>query len=139
MKKILAMLLALMLLLSWTCIGEGIQLDSLTNDELLELLQSVQQEIADRKIEKTASLMGGKYIAGEDIPSGKYVLRCTYDGDLWASLTIYSNRGNGSQKVWEIITEDDGEFEMLIDLEQNDRLSLDIPFTLTIYVGVMFN
>ena len=51
-----------------------IDLSGYSDEDLISLLQSVQQEIVDRKIEKSATLEIGRYIGGSDIPAGSYTL-----------------------------------------------------------------
>jgi len=136
MKKIVCAIICACLLVSGAL--AEISLSGYTDAQLLELLTQVQQEIADRRIEASASLRGGDYIVGEDIPAGKYVFRCTYRGDWWANFSVYAERGSGKQKKWDIITKEDGEYECLLTLEAGDKLSCDEPFTLSVYAGVMF-
>lgn len=138
MKRIVCAFICICLLCC-AALADGIDLSKYSDAQILELLSQVQQEIVSRRIEKTANLRGGEYIAGEDIPTGKYVLTITYTGDWWANLTVYSERGNGKQKLWEMVTSDEGTFSKLITLEAGDKLTCDEPFELKVYAGVMFN
>ena len=135
MKKFICIALALAFALSMS--ASALEFGSYSDAALLDLLRQVQQEVVDRRIEKTANLKGGEYVAGEDIPTGKFVLKCTYSGDWWANLTIYS--ASGSQELWEVITEEDGTFEKVITLEKGAKIECDEPFTLTVYAGIRFN
>lgn len=51
-----------------------IDLSVYTDDEIVALLHLVNQEVADRKIEKSAKLPKGEYKIGRDIPAGNYYL-----------------------------------------------------------------
>ena len=138
MKKLICAVIAVLLLVS-ACAAETVDLSKYTDAQVLELLTLVQQEVVDRKLSKTARLSGGEYIAGEDIPAGKYVFTCSYKGYVWANFTVYSDRGSGKQKIWELITEDDGVFSRVITLDMDDQLKCDQPFTLSVYTGISFN
>ncbi len=137
MKKWIGLLLCLVMLLGLTAAGEvKVDLSAYSNDEIVELLQLVQQEIAVRKIEKTASLAAGRYIAGVDLPCGTYVYKSKAVGSDWGSVTVYSEKGNGKQLLWEIVDADDEPF--MVTLSPNDELKSAVPFELTIFAGVMF-
>ena len=56
-------------------------------------------------------------IAGKDIPAGSYIYTCLASGEDWGNVTIYSEKGEGDQQFWEVAG---------------------VPFSLTIYAGVMF-
>lgn len=74
MKKFWIMLMMFVLGIGSSAFASGIDLSVLTDEELSALYTEVTQAIVDRKIEKTAHLESGKYIAGSDIPFGEYVL-----------------------------------------------------------------
>lgn len=79
MKKILGILLAAVIALtSLTALAEAIDFSGYNDAELIELLASVQQEIANRHIEKSASLPQGTYLVGKDIPAGSYDISVVY-------------------------------------------------------------
>lgn len=111
---------------------------------LVELLQQVQQEMADRNIEKTAELAGGKYIAGRDFPAGTYIWTCRATGDDWGNVTVYSLDAEGkhdNQKFWQVSgAPEEGEEpeSYLITINEGEELSSGIPFSLTIYAGAKF-
>jgi len=139
MKKLVSLMLTISLLFCCAvCVSEGTDFKSYSDEQLLKLIFDAQQEAANRKLALSADLMGGQYIAGVDIPTGKYIFKCTYKGDWWANMTVYTDKGNGRLKEWETITAEDGEFTLLLTLDENDCLSCDEPFTLTISTGIMF-
>ena len=142
MRKVMAVVFALVIM---TCssfsMAEGIDISTLSDDELVALMARVQEEIVARHIEGTANLAGGTYIVGTDIPAGSYIYTCLASGEDWGNVTIYSEKGEGDQLFWEVVAapEDGDEPEsFFITLNPDDQLKSGVPFSLTIYAGVMF-
>lgn len=77
MRKVMAVVFALVIM---TCssfsMAEGIDISTLSDDELVVLMARVQEEIVARHIEGTANLAGGTYIVGKNIPAGSYIYTC---------------------------------------------------------------
>ena len=142
MKKVIAVLLLLVIMVcSGFSLAEVIDISSLNDDELVALMTRVQEEIVARHIEGTANLARGTYIVGKDLPAGSYIYTSLVSGDDWGNVTIYSEKGEGDQLFWEVLTapEDGEEPEtFFITLSPDDQLTSDVPFSLTIYTGVMF-
>ena len=89
MKKILGILVAAVIALtSLTALAEAIDFSDYNDAALIELLASVQQEIANRHIEKSASLPQGTYLVGKDIPAGSYDISVVYKGSMWMDVYI---------------------------------------------------
>ena len=92
MRKVMAVVFALVIM---TCssfsMAEGIDISTLSDDELVALMARVQEEIVARHIEGTANLAGGTYIVGKDIPAGSYIYTCLASGEDWgnAQLTLF--------------------------------------------------
>ena len=142
MRKVMAVVFALVIM---TCssfsMAEGIDISTLSDDELVALMARVQEEIVARHVEGTANLAGGTYIVGKDIPAGSYIYTCLASGEDWGNVTIYSEKGEGDQQFWEVVaaSEDGDEPEsFFITLNPDDQLKSGVPFSLTIYAGVMF-
>lgn len=142
MKKWLSFLLVLMFL---ACAGlasaEGMDLSSLSDDELLTLHLRVQDEIVARRISATAKLPSGAYIAGKDLPAGSYIFTAQVTGEDWGNVTIYSEQGEGDQLLWKIAKapEEGQEADaFFITLEPDDQLESGVPFSLTVYTGLTF-
>lgn len=142
MRKVMAVVFALVIM---TCssfsMAEGIDISTLSDDELVALMTRGQEEIVARHIEGTANLAGGTYIAGKDIPAGSYIYTCLASGEDWGNVTIYSEKGEGDQQFWEVVVApEDGEEpeSFFITLNPDDQLKSGVPFSLTIYAGVMF-
>ena len=142
MRKVMAVLLVLvMMACSGLSLAEEIDLSTLSDDALVALMARVQEEIVARHIEGTANLPGGTYIAGKDIPAGSYIYTCLASGEDWGNVTIYSDKGEGSQLFWEVVAApEDGEEpeSFFITLNPDDQLKSGVPFSLTVYAGVMF-
>lgn len=78
MKRIFTMVLCMLILFSVSALGEGIDLSSLTLDELVALRESVNIEI-DNRIGIIDSQIGtGQYVVGENLKAGKYEFVCTF-------------------------------------------------------------
>ena len=142
MRKVMAVVFALVIM---TCssfsMAEGIDISTLSDDELVALMARVQEEIVARHIEGTANLAGGTYIVGKDIPAGSYIYTCLASGEDWGNVTIYSEKGEGDQQFWEVVAApEDGEEpeSFFITLNPDDQLKSGVPFSLTIYAGMMF-
>lgn len=142
MKKAMALILALVFTFCGAfALAEEIDLSGLTDDALLALRNRVQAEIVARHMAGTADLASGKYIAGEDIPVGSYIYTAKATGNDWASVTIYADHGDGDQLFWQIVdAPEEGEEQksFFITLNEGDQLKSLIPFSLTIYSGVVF-
>lgn len=142
MRKVMAVLLVLvMMACSGLSLAEEIDLSTLSDDALVALMARVQEEIVARHIEGTANLPGGTFIAGKDIPAGSYIYTCLASGEDWGNVTIYSDKGEGSQLFWEVVAApEDGEEpeSFFITLNPDDQLKSGVPFSLTVYAGVMF-
>ena len=142
MRKLIVMLVALVLMAyPDVTLAEGIDLSGLSNDEIVALIGRVQEEIVARHIEGTATLTGGTYIGGKDIPAGSYIFTCLASGDDWGNVTIYSDKGEGDLLFWEVVSApEDGEEpeSFFITLNEGDQLKSGVPFSLTIYAGISF-
>ncbi len=135
-----AILLSL-LTTAFVAFAEGFDLSKYSNDEILELLDQINNEVVKRGLTKTATLAKGTYIAGRDIPVGSYVYTCLATGSDWGNVTIYSDRGNGKQLMWEVVSapEKDEERETIfITLNDGDQLKSGVSFSLTVGSGIIF-
>lgn len=77
MKRLLKYTVWVLVILSvFACSGlaEGIDISSLSDDDLLALNESVDAEIVDRGLRELSVLPAGVYVAGEDIEEGSYRL-----------------------------------------------------------------
>ena len=143
MKKILGILLAAVIALtSLTALAETIDFSGYNDAALIELLASVQQEIANRHIEKSASLPQGTYLVGNDIPAGSYDISVEYKGSMWMDVYIYPDAESKDAKHDFTVFADgdygDGTGSFHVDLTEGEVLKCTAPITLTISAGVMF-
>ena len=141
--RILSLICAcvLLCLFAFPVMAEAFDLTAMTDTEVLALLEKVNREIADRGLQKTAKLPGGAYIAGRDIPAGTYIYTCRATGDDWGNVTVYSEGGSGKQLFWTVVSAPDAGEEpetAFITLHEGDQLKSDVPFSLTIFGGVLF-
>ena len=122
MKKLAVAILGLFVLITG-CIGlsesESIfTISSLSDEELIELYSQINEEIVNRKIEKTAKLLAGTYEIGKDIPAGDYMIVVDNTEQSYASFLVirdprvYKYDHNGvpaGQKAQFYLTFTDGE------------------------------
>lgn len=143
MRKFLTLILvACMVVLSSTVVlAEGVlDLSSYSDSDLIALLAEVQEEIATRKIEKTAHLTAGTYIGGRDIPVGTYILAAAGTEDEHGIVSLRSVNDPADDypsKLYEHKMGDDV-YSVFVTIEEGDTLILPFPYTLTISGGVMF-
>ena len=129
------------LVLALPALADTVDLSSMSDDEIVALLGSVNDEMVRRGISKTAALPKGSYIAGKDLPAGRYIFTCKATGDDWGNVTVKSDGGAGDLIIWEVVSApDDGEEAetIFITLTQGDELKSGVPFTLTIMSGAIF-
>ena len=124
-----------------SAVADTVNLSSMTNDEIVALLDQVNAEIVSRGINKTASLPQGSYIGGKDLPVGRYIFTCKATGDDWGNVTVKSEGGAGKLIVWEVVSapsEGEEADTIFITLNDGDELKSGVPFTLTIMSGAIF-
>lgn len=143
MKKLLALFLTICMLTSAStiaCAEAQTVLSGYSDSELLTLLAEVQNEIAARKIEKTANLTAGTYIGGRDIPVGTYILAAAGSEDEHGIVSLRSVNDpldDYPSKLYEHKHGDDV-YSVFVTIEEGDTLIIPFPYTLTISGGVMF-
>lgn len=86
MKRFLCALLVCLMITP--ALSEGIELSSLTDDEIISLYDAVNNEMITRGLFREATLPAGAYYAGSFIPEGTYV--CTLESGGGAVYT-YAN------------------------------------------------
>ena len=128
-------------LFSSVAMADTVELSGFTDSEIVELLDKVNAELIKRGINKTAVLPKGAYIAGIDVPTGRYVFTCLAQGNDWGNFTIYSDQGRGELLTWEVLSapkEGEEPETLFITLNEGDKLESDVPFSLTIMNGIRF-
>lgn len=141
MKKFLCIIFVL-LIVNVAGLAEANEFDAYDDSSLVALLDSVQQEIANRHIEKSANLSQGIYVAGKDIPTGTYNITAVYKGSLWMNISVYAAEDDENSKqdftIYGYEPYGDGTGKFYVDLPDGDRLKCDGEITLTTSAGIMF-
>lgn len=130
-KKLIACV-ALSVTLTTTCFAGPVDLSSYSDEEILEILNDVNAELANRGIEKTATLGAGDYKVDSDIPAGKYSLGCV-EGDNISECVVLDENGERIESYF--AHKDD---PVYVTLESGQTLRLIDRFTATISSGVKF-
>lgn len=139
-RRFLCLLLISLLLVPFAC-AETVDLSRMSDAEVVELLNQVNAEIVSRGISKTAKLPQGAYIAGKDLPAGKYILTVMATGNDWGNVTVYSDGGKGRLLLWEVVTAPEAGEDpetIFVTLSEGDELKSGVPFSLTIMAGAVF-
>ena len=142
MRKIFAVIITIVLFVETFALAETMDFNQYNDKELISLLETVQQEIANRHIEKSADLPQGSYLVGKDIPAGSYDISVVYKGSMWMDIYIYADGGEGDMKQNFFVFADgnygDGTGSFHVELTDGELLRCTAPITLTISAGVMF-
>lgn len=139
-RRFLCCLLVCLLLIPFA-FAETVDLSKMSDEDIVTLLDQVNREIVSRGISKTAKLPKGAYIAGKDIPAGRYTYTCLATGDDWGNLTVKTDGGKGKMVLWEVLSAPENGEEpetVFITLNDGDQLDSGIPFSLTIMAGIVF-
>ena len=139
-RRLLCLLFVFLLLIP-AALADKIDLSSMTDDEIVALLNQVNDEVVSRGINKTATLPQGSYIGGKDIPVGKYIYVCKAKGDDWGNVTVKTDGGEGKLVIWEVVSapaEGEEPETIFITLGEGDELNSGVPFNLTIMSGAVF-
>lgn len=111
MKKFVVLLLVTMMLFAVPVLAsDTIDLKSMSDKDLLKLQENVQNEIKDRGIDRGSEIPTGRYIAGIDIKTGRYVITGS-KGD--PCVSIFDE--NGKLKDAEILSNDESMYAGLSD------------------------
>ena len=89
MKRFIAVISILLLVFwSFSALGEGIDLSSMSEQELYELDIAIKEELASRDEFSEVILYPGDYSIGSDIPSGDYIIHSLDNNDkqVWVYL-----------------------------------------------------
>lgn len=125
-----------------------VDLNGYSDDEIVTLLAQVQNEVINRRIERTATLSAGSYIVGDDIPAGKYIYAVIVNKDVVKyndgfnygivyARSIEDADDEYPSKLYENVDNTE-EFSHYLSLEDGDILRSPVPFTLTVSGGLMF-
>lgn len=94
MKRIIPVVLAFCLIFGTFAYAEGIDLASLSIEELVQLRNDLTDELFNRS--GGVPLAEGKYVVGKDIAPGAYTVVECEDG-TWSRLTVYLTENSESE------------------------------------------
>lgn len=113
----------------------------LTDDEIIELLNKINEELVSRGIAKSANLPAGKYIGGKDLPAGAYIITCKTDdshhGIVWVSAEADDLNNQYPSILYEHVSFSSEE-QFRVTIEEGGILNLPFSATLTISSGLLF-
>ena len=142
-KRIMALLLASVLAVAGCAAvyAEGVGLNTYSDEELLALLGAVQQEVAARRIERTATLPAGIYIGGRDLPVAGYMLvhpsGAIGDSGIIELNEVEDEDGDREEILYEFLDVEQ-EHSFYVYLEEGYELVLPFPFEATMVNQIMF-
>lgn len=132
MKNLIALVLSVCVLLSFSLVYAEVGFGNMTDDELLLAQEELQNELLSRGLIKKTTMPPGVYEVGVDIPAGKYIFTAaTVNPSMLPAISLYKNKTDTSSIVWQIL-EDYGSY--MVTLEEGQILKLDsVSFTLEKY------
>ena len=80
MKRLIALIIAVVCMIPAAVLASGTDLASLSFDELLELRAALESEIVSRPEWKEVTVPSGSWIVGKDIPAREYSIHPTSRG-----------------------------------------------------------
>ncbi len=139
-RRILCCLVVCFLLFP-AALADSVDLSSLTDDEIVELLSKVNDELVARGIQKSATLPAGKYVGGKDLPAGAYIITCKTDdnhhGIVWVSAAADDLNNQYPSILYEHVSFNMEE-QFRVTIEEGGILHLPFTATLTISSGLFF-
>ena len=123
MKKLFALILTAVFLCS-TAYAAEIDLSDLSFAELLELQQRVTMAMLETGELKEFIVPQGVYKIGEDLPAGKWSLKCLGDGGM---ISIFDDEADyNAYRVSSFFSVEEGEF---CNLELKESTYIDLTFS----------
>ena len=139
-RRLLCLLLVSLLIIPFA-LADKIDLSSLSDDEIVELLDQVNSELISRGIAKSATLPTGKYTGGKDLPAGSYIITCETDdnhhGIVWVSAPTDDLNNQYPSVLYEHVSFNEKE-QFRVTLEDGGIINLPFTATLTISPGLLF-
>ena len=138
-KKVIALLVSCCLVIAFNLAIAEVGFSQMTDEELLQAQEELQKEIVDRGLLKKITLPSGLFVAGVDIPAGKYIVTAaTVNPARYAYIAIYKDMESASSilssisTIFEQILPDYG--SCMITLEEGQVLMLEsVNFTIEKY------
>ena len=147
MKKGIILIAVVLMLLSLAACGStetpqasgDIDLSKFTDEEIIALNKSVQEEIVARNIEKSAVLIPGQYLVGTDIPAGAYHFHGKAPSNSSLILYVYPNNDKREPHTFYQYISSGEEGSWDLTLIEGDLLAFDDgELTLTVSAGGTF-
>ena len=108
MKKIVALLLALMLCLGSFPAFADVDLSAYSQEELIALRDLINLELLKRGIEKEVTVPIGMYEVGVDIPAGTYTVKPKPNG--YANIEVWKSVSSKYSMSSEFVSDYDKEY-----------------------------
>lgn len=121
MKKIAALLLALILCLGSLPAFADVDLSAYTQEELLSLRDKINQELLKRGIIKVVAVPIGMYIVGEDIPAGAYTIK----PERYSWIDVYTDESMKKRSFGEGLQASKNEYIGKLILEDGNLVSVE--------------
>lgn len=117
MKKLVAVILVLALMIPVVSVADGIDLSALSYDQLIELNHQLVREIMARPEWKEVRIPAGQWKVGEDIPAGVYSFKFIgpWSVNIYVWKTEVKNYANNGMRLNDILDKDRteiGKFEL---------------------------
>ncbi|MBR3927755.1 MAG: hypothetical protein IKJ65_01985 [Clostridia bacterium] len=136
MKKIVALLLALMLCLGSFPAFAELDFSKFTNEELIYLRNQINKELLERGVEKEVVVPMGRYIVGIDIPAGTYTVR-PYTS--YGTFHLYVDEKAKYPFIGEVMAVRDNEYIGKVIFENGNVVELEgTSFVFSPYQGLGF-
>ena len=119
MKKVLALIVVMILLIP-SVFAEGLDVESLTVDELMQYRKEIQDELTKRQASDPAMFFSGTYVVGVDIRAGRYILYIDAASNLYAEVSL-SRADESDNSFWKQIRENE---TFYLELYDGDELSV---------------
>lgn len=111
----------------------GVELNELSDEQIVALLREVNQEVMNRGIEKKAKVTSGEYTAGKDIPTGKYDFFSPTDNKTLGEITV-TRADENDDFLWRNAPKEE-DFQYQFELKEGDVLEVRRAGTLTMVAG----
>lgn len=113
--------------------GSGVDLQGLSDEQVVALQKEINQEIMNRGIEKKAEVTPGTYTAGKDIPTGKYNFFSPTDNKTLGEITV-TRADKNDDFLWRNAPMEE-DFQHQFEMKEGDVLEVRRTGTLTMIAG----
>jgi hypothetical protein len=121
--------------------GNLIDFNQFTDEEMKTLNQQLQSALVTRGIAGTAALLTGRYVGGQNIPVGNYILICKTDENHYGIVLLAAADDDLDNeypsKLYEFVGTETQE-TYYIEVEEGSILDVPFPVQLQIHPGIVF-